>query len=261
MSDVSHVELVCDSARARILPDDGLTVATFSIGGRDILAPDGMLDVGGKQKRRGGIPVLFPQAGALEGTEPNFNLVQHGFARDMPWENLGVSSDQKTAKFRLTASRMTKEKYPFPFEVRANISLEAVALRYDLAVFNPSTAPIFAAPGLHPYFALPADRRSLLVTNVPGFDIGTYRMGTSIVMPPQRVDLDIPGLGRVKMTPGGDFLRQSSRLVIWSDRPDYICFEPWSSGVGDLFRPGRRLDIAAGAESKMSMRIEVALKK
>lgn len=250
------VDLVAGAARSRILPAEGLTVATFTIGSKQILYPDGMIDMGGKKKRRGGIPILFPQAGALPERQPEgFHLAQHGFARDLPWETLGVSADR--AQFRLRGNPDVRSKYPFDFELLADISLSPSALDYKLVFRNPSGQIIWGAPGLHPYFAIPPQGRSEVGTNVMGFSIPTYRMDQSIIMPPQRVDLDIPGLGRVTMIPGKDFLRIASRLVVWSDHPEYMCFEPWSAGVGDLFEERRRVELSPNQESVFTMRIEV----
>lgn len=234
-------------------------MAAFSVGSKQILHPDGMIDINGKQKRRGGIPVLFPQAGALPPEQGAFKLDQHGFARDLPWETAEVSRDGRQAEFVLRANPKTREKYPFDFEVRAKIEISAAALNYLLIVRNPSSVPIPAAPGLHPYFAIPAGQWSRLRTNVIGFDIAQYRMDKSLILPPQRVDLEVPGVGRVSMIPGGDFLRIPSRLVVWSDRQDYMCFEPWAAGVGSLLAQKERLEVQPGQESKMTMRIEAAV--
>lgn len=151
----------------------------------------------------------------------------------------------------------TRSQYPFDFEVHATLGLEPSALCYGLVISNPSNSAIWTAPGLHPYFAIPSTRRLELETNVFAFQIGAYRMDESLILPPQRVDLVIPEIGQVSMIPGGDFLRTASRLVVWSDRSEYMCFEPWAAGVGSLFRQDERLEILPGKEARMSMRIEV----
>lgn len=251
------VRLVSGPAAATIHPADGLIVSNFSIGSKQILFPDGMMESNGKKKRRGGIPILFPQAGALQEPPPEFRLAQHGFARDLPWETIRVSENSRQAVFRLRHNAQTLAQFPFEFEVRVRIDLEPSALQYQLVVHNPSSQPLPAAPGLHPYFAIPPSRRAELQTNVTGFEIGSYRMDTSLILLPQRVDLDVPEVGRVSMIPSGEFLRTASRLVVWSDRPDYMCFEPWSAGVGSLLKAGERLEVPPSSEVSMSMRIEV----
>lgn len=257
MKSAAPVRLACEQAIAEIRPADGLVVSSFSIGPKHILFPDRMIDANGKKKRRGGIPILFPQAGALKESMPNFNLAQHGFARDLPWETVRVAENSRRAEFRLQNDAGTRARFPFDFEVRVKIDLEPSALQYQLTVYNPSSEPLWTAPGLHPYFAVPPRRRMELQTNVMGFRTDSYRMDDSLILMPQRVDLDIPELGRVSMIPDGDFLRPASRLVVWSDYPDYMCFEPWSAGVGSLFRAGERLEVPPSQEAKMSMRIEV----
>ncbi len=257
MKSAAPVRLACDQASAIVDPAAGLIVSSFSIGSKQILFPDGIIDSNGKKKRRGGIPILFPQAGALKESMPNFNLAQHGFARDLPWEIVRVAENSRQATFRLRNDGGTRAQFPFDFEVRVKIDLEPAALSYQLAVYNPSSEPLWCAPGLHPYFAIPPRRRMELQTNVMGFQIDTYRMDDSLILMPQRVDLDIPEIGRVSMIPSGEFLRPASRLVVWADIPDYMCFEPWSAGVGSLFRAGERLEVPPSKEVKMAMRIEV----
>ncbi|OGH56420.1 MAG: hypothetical protein A3G34_01675 [Candidatus Lindowbacteria bacterium RIFCSPLOWO2_12_FULL_62_27] len=254
--------LKLSSGRATAMVDatQGGLVTDFSVGGTRILYPDGQIDVSGRKKRRGGIPVLFPQAGALSAPPPNFNLAQHGFARDMAWEAVESPADGRRVALRLRATAETKSKFPFEFEVRAGIEIDPESLTVSLRVSNPGGVPLWTAPGLHPYFAISADSRLKLTTNVLAFDIGTYRLDESLILMPQRVDMEIPGTGRVSMIPGGEFLRPASRLVVWSDRPDYMCFEPWSAGVGSLLRPDERLEVPPGGEIFCSMRIEVATK-
>lgn len=254
------VRLTCGDARAVIHPADGLIVSSFTVGGRDILHPDGIIDIAGKKKRRGGIPILFPQAGSLpdRGAAQGFTLDQHGFSRDLPWRVSKISSDSHTATFTQASSPTTKKIFPFDFEVSVEISLENSALDYRLTVMNPSSKVLWTAPGLHPYFSIPREGRKQLQTNVEAFQIGEYRLDESLILPLQRVDMDIAGLGRVSMIPGGDFLRPPARLVVWSDTNDYMCFEPWAAGVGSLLRENERLGIPPNESRTMSMRMEAA---
>ncbi|MBI4178464.1 hypothetical protein HY522_03440 [bacterium] len=251
------VQLKAGAAAATIKPEEGMSVAAFSVGGKNVLYPEGMIDVNGKEKRRGGIPVLFPNAGKLDETQPEFNLPQHGFARDMRWETVSVAPDRTSAQFRLSVSRETRLKYPFDFDLRVQIDLGATSLAYFWTIQNPSAVPIPTAPGLHPYFAIPAGRRAEVRTNIMGFELQNYRLDDSLFFMPQRVDLDIPDLGRVRMTPGGEFLRQHSRLVVWSDRPDYLCVEPWAASLGSIFRSRDRLEVKPASEVRLTMKIEL----
>ncbi len=143
------------------------------------------------------------------------------------------------------------------FDLTVLIELEPSAIVYRMRIRNLSKNPLWTAPGLHPYFMIPASGRNRMETTVAGFDLSTYRLDESLILPIQRVDLEIADAGRVSMIPMGGFLRPQGKLVIWSDREDYICFEPWAAGVGSIFRPGERVEVSAGEEYDFGMRLEV----
>ena len=103
-------------------------------------------------------PVLFPIVGSVwesryrvDGRE--YQLGQHGFARDMDFTL--VSSSDTEARFRLEASEETLEKYPYPFVLEIAYRLHGNSLDVIWEVTNPSDSDIFFQIGAHPAFFYP----------------------------------------------------------------------------------------------------------
>ncbi len=86
MSIKEKIDLFIGQTRLVLSPFGGC-LQKFSVNNLDILYPETLLEIKDQRKKRGGIPILFPWAGALEG------LPQHGFARDLKWKKLPVHRD------------------------------------------------------------------------------------------------------------------------------------------------------------------------
>ena len=218
---------------------DGACLTRFSVGDEDLLFPDGMLEVEGRLKRRGGMPLLFPNAGPLLDGSP-FPLPQHGFARDLPWELLRRSEDAAT----ISLKRDADERYPFSLRLEVSICVAPGRLDYGFSVVNESPSPLPMAPGLHPYFAVPYEFRSELITNAPGFDPSTYDWSEVLVL--DRVDpleLTLPGGTRLTAVSSSDL----TTTVIWSEPGrDFLCIEPWAAAPGALTNPDACLHALPG---------------
>ena len=91
-------------------------------------------------------PVLFPIVGKLKNDtfifeNKNYNLPQHGFARDMKFEL--ISQNKSSCVFRLTSTNETKKKYPFDFIFEIKYELIANTLTTFYSVKNPSKENIY----------------------------------------------------------------------------------------------------------------------
>lgn len=220
---------------------NGACVRSFSVSEKDILFPDGEVEIKGKRKRRGGIPLLFPWAGPLEEVP---HLPQHGFARDLVWEDLGAPREVtgRAALLELRANPETTKMYHYPFSLHLQIEVGDNWLYHLFTVGGGSSRnPIPIAPGIHPYFKIPSGGISRIETNISGFDPTKYKLGEPLVFPPQEVELKIPEVGVVKIVPGDAFKRKQARLIVWSDNEKYICVEPWSAPLGGFLEPDERI--------------------
>lgn len=97
-------------------------------------------------------PVLFPIVGKLkngktiiEGNE--YQMGQHGFARDMEFEEIGENS------YVLKSNEETKEKYPYDFElyISHNVQKNKVITKYK--VVNKDSKTMYFGLGGHPAYA------------------------------------------------------------------------------------------------------------
>lgn len=96
---------------------------------------------------RGGVPVIFPQFGAL-GTLP-----RHGFARTLPWELISLGGDQHNAaaKFALQDNDTTRSLWSHPFRMELGITVGGLQLALALSVTNTGETPFNFTGALHTY--------------------------------------------------------------------------------------------------------------
>lgn len=103
-------------------------------------------------------PVLFPIVGSLwngscrvDGSE--YNMSQHGFARDMEFEKVESSPDE--LRFSLKSSEETLAKYPFDFELQIAYRISGRSVRVIWEVINTSSKSMPFQIGAHPAFYFP----------------------------------------------------------------------------------------------------------
>ena len=103
-------------------------------------------------------PVLFPIVGSVwekkyrvDGKE--YELGQHGFARDMEFDL--VSSSETEARYRLVSTEQTKSRYPYDFVLEIAYRLHDNKLDVIWEVTNPSDNEMYFQIGAHPAFNYP----------------------------------------------------------------------------------------------------------
>lgn len=244
------IELWFDGTKVSFSTDGG-NLEKFSVGGRDILYSDNFIEINGEKKKRGGIPILFPWAGALE------NLPQHGFARDMEWEIIEKKPDKISLK--LEDNEQTLKIFPYHFLNELKVELSDKELSYSLNVFNKDCKDMPIAFGLHPYFKIPADFKNLK-TNIVGFEPRNYELTKTLFFPIQSVEINIPNWALIKLNFSGGFERREARLAIWSDKTDYLCVEPWSTPLGGFLKENERMIILPGEKAEFNLKIQVFLR-
>ena len=103
-------------------------------------------------------PVLFPIVGSVWESRyrvggKEYQLGQHGFARDMDFTM--VSSSQTEVRYRLESSEDTLAKYPYPFVLEIAYRLHGSSLDVVWEVMNPSDGDTYFQIGAHPAFFYP----------------------------------------------------------------------------------------------------------
>lgn len=103
-------------------------------------------------------PILFPIVGTLKNdsyTYKNnpYTLSRHGFARDMDFNF--IESNENKVILSLSSNAVTKERFPFEFEMRITYTLHFSILNVNYQVINKGFDIMPFSIGGHPAFALP----------------------------------------------------------------------------------------------------------
>ncbi len=213
---------------------------------------------------KGGVPILFPNAGPIN--SPDFpGMKQHGFARNMrSWES-GVSEDEFWET--LTADASTREKYPYDFSLRMGGRIEkngSTIISQSPTNHDPARA-LPVSMGLHPYFRVPADQKQAMRFDFPGGDIiergvekwandGTISVDNPALIDPRSpLRITIPELGTLVM----DVSPEYRKIWVWSMmNKDFVCIEPVMRDEGGLVNDPELVPPGATYTGTVKFRLE-----
>ncbi len=262
-------DLDCHS-QVTLAPARGGLTRSFSVAGRELLFLDETTFADSGNNVRGGIPVLFPSPGRLNGDHWQCDgrqgrLPQHGFARNDPWQLLSLSTQGAArAELELVPGPERYDQYPWRFKLVLAFELYATTLRVESRVTNLDDRPLPYALGFHPYFAVHDKARVRVITNArQAYDnvrkqfVGTNELELRAGLQAGG-ELDVHLLDHslhtceLQLEDGAAIALRASqafaRWVIWtlSDRP-FVCVEPWTASA-DALNTGERLTrVAPGA--------------
>jgi galactose mutarotase-like enzyme len=244
--------------RVSLVPARGAIVTSFRVGERELLYLDETTLRDPAKNVRGGIPILFPSPGKLEGDRYTRGAVegamkQHGFARNLPWEVVDTrTTGAASATLALVSNAATRAMFPWDFRLTIAFSLVGLRLRLDVRVENTGAAAMPFAFGIHPYFIVPNKKDASISTRATrAFDNvkkevvafpGTFDLTAD------EVDLHLLDHGSDRSTlawPTGRVTLSASpehvRWVVWTLRgKDYVCVEPWTA-PGNALNTGESL--------------------
>jgi galactose mutarotase-like enzyme len=243
-----------------VVPARGAIVTRLAVAGRELLYLDRATLDDPTKNVRGGIPILVPFAGRLEGDrfdvvggEPT-TMKQHGFGRNLEWQPIEVNRAEVT--MRLTDSAATRAQFPYAFRFQYCVSARPRGVVITLEVANTGDVPLPMAPGWHPYFNCPAARKGEVTSDVAGLDPARFtdEREFDFGLPrPQAgaARFQLPELGAVTLTPTA----QLRYLQFWSQpgKP-FICLEPFFGPPGIINTPQRDV-IAPGKSAHYGMSI------
>ncbi|MCP9926942.1 galactose mutarotase [Cyanobium sp. CH-040] len=267
-----HVEFrdSLDGDLLRVVPERGGLITGWRCGGRERLYFDQERFRDPALSVRGGMPVLFPICGGLPGgvlslPEGSFQLPQHGFARDLPWQ-LRPLADGRGIALELEHNATTLALYPFRFLLRLEVRLAPGTLEIAATVHNRGEAPMPFSLGLHPYFCI-TDLATARFEGLPprcvdqltGQECDTDQQ---IDLMAEGIDLLAQPAGPVRLvdpSAGTTLELQPSapldRVVIWSDPPrPMVCLEPWTAPRGALVSGEGRLEVLPGSQIQLHSR-------
>ncbi|GMA60511.1 aldose epimerase [Alicyclobacillus fastidiosus] len=257
----------------KIAPERGAIVTSLGLAGKELLYLDEVTFRDKHANVRGGIPILFPIAGQLEGGKytldgQSLTMANHGVARTSAWTVRGVSEEASRGAItlQLESSPVTRQSYPFDFELLFDFVLENETFTIDQRYRNRSDQPMPMYAGFHPYFRS-AQKKLHYITdaskyldyndmNVYEFDgvVDMERRVESIVFldaTKPRIAFEVPEAS-IELSYGSEF----KYVVLWSVAGrDFICVEPWMA-KNQAFNTGEGLVyVEPGAELRTHVSI------
>ena len=253
------LRISADDTEVVIAPDRGAIVTSFRVGDRELLYLDEATFNDPSKNVRGGIPVLFPTPGKLEGDRWGYagrsgELKQHGFARNLPWTVVAQTDDSAT--LALDSSAATRQSYPWEFEARLTYKVRSHALRIEFGIDNASDTPMPFAFGLHPYFVVNDKARARIPTQATrafnnvskevvafsGFDLTQGEVDLHLIdHSSTRCDLELGDGAAIEIGTSPEF----RRWIVWTVAgKNYVCLEPWTA-PGNALNSGEGLSVLA----------------
>lgn len=246
-----------DGREISFSPERGGIIISLKLNGKEILYFDANTFNDSAKNVKGGIPILFPNAGPID--HPDFpDLKQHGFARNADTWKTDSTSNRGFIE-SLHSDETTRQIFPYDFLLKMRGEFENDgSFTLTQEVKNESadrTLPI--SMGLHPYFRVPAERKREIKFDWPGGEIAERERekwnngkAVSLSNPSTKeklvpLNIVIPELGTVVMTASSEY----RRIWIWSAESDsnFICVEPFMRDKGglandpEMVQPGQTL--------------------
>ena len=212
-----------DGARAKVYLYGAHVVSWVPAGGpeRLFLSRTSAFRVG--TPIRGGIPVVFPQFGALG------PLPLHGLVRLMPWEFTGaeVAGEGARATLRLSDTGDSRRQWDHAFAAELAVAIGGQELSVTLAVTNTGAAPFNFTAAFHTYLAI-ADITATAVEGLAGLryrdaalgGIESYQEAPRVDFPGEvnRIYFDAPAEARLIEAGREGIVRKTgfADAVVWN---------------------------------------------
>lgn len=264
--------------RLEVVPERGGIITRWQVNGQEILYLDEGRFADPQLSVRGGIPILFPICGNVPDNTYTLNgqayqLKQHGFARNLPWQVLEHHSEADRARVTLglKSNEQTFAQYPFQFELIFTYILEPSSLTLHQRYINHSDTSMPFSSGFHPYFLV--QDKSQLRFQIPATEYydqvtqSVHAYAGSFDFERDEIDaafteISSPGASAIdegrshKVTLTFD--TQFSTLVFWTIKgKDYYCLEPWTAPRNAINTGNRLLYVEPGASLETNVRLAV----
>lgn len=222
-------------------PERGGIITSIKIDNKEVLYMDEDTFKNREGNVKGGIPILFPNAGPIPDeikTEELAYLKQHGFARE---SNKWISQKTEDGFTEILKSdEETKKVFPYDFELSVNGKFEKDgSFSITQSVKNLETdKELPLSSGFHPYFKVSSEAKKDIEFNFKGgefvkrnTEIWANGKAISIENPGVPIEIDIPNLGTLTF----NIDKKYKRIWVWSQTgKDFICIEPVMRDKGGL---------------------------
>ena len=254
-------------------PDRGGIITNWVSNGEHILYLDEKRFLDKTKSIRGGIPILFPICGNLDIPyslfgKNYFQLMQHGFARDLQWQ-YKLDSRKNSLCLSLKDNEKSREYYPYSFELKIDVFLEIESLKFEINIQNKTYNEMPINFGLHPYFKI-SDFKNIDFIDYPlncQDQINNCLSNTFDVLKNISNGIDLLMYTSGKSSFIDNVLKRQITLihptpfdlgVIWSDPPrKMVCLEPWTSPRNSLIDGCKRILIPPCTSQKLFALINI----
>jgi len=244
-------------------PERGGIITSLKLRGKEIFYFDEETFKDINMKVRGGIPILFPNAGPItESTNFPF-LPQHGFARNLKWQ---LENLEGGIKETLISNEETKKMYPYDFKLSVSAEFEKDgSLTLTGEVENKEEdKELPLSMGLHPYFKVSNEDKNKIKFNFEGGQYieeklevwsngGTISVDNPKIKDPNAIiEVYIPGLGSLVINPSIEY----EKIWIWSmSGKDFICIEPVMRDENGLIDDPEKIKPKEKFSSKINIKL------
>lgn len=215
-------------------PERGGIINSLKLEGKEILYLDEETFKDTHTNVKGGIPILFPNAGPLDENYLYPELEQHGFARKLKWQKENIENGFRET---LEENEETKNLYPYNFNLsQSGIFEQDGSFTLNQEVENKEESKEMPlSMGLHPYFKVSNPEKKNIKFNFEGgreieekVEIWANGKAVSIDNPKIKnsdaiLEVDIPNLGKLLI----DVSKEYQKIWVWSmAEKDFVCIEP-----------------------------------
>jgi galactose mutarotase-like enzyme len=252
-----------DNGSVSYCRERGSVITSLKLKGKEIIYLDKETFNDSSKNVRGGIPILFPNAGPISRDSIFPNLNQHGFARNQKWENEKVEEGFKSVLF---SNEETKKVYPFDFKLSlfGNFEKDGSFTLEQEVENREEYVELPISMGLHPYFSVADNEKGNIKFNFEGGkeiedQIESWANGKYISIdnpkikdPNAVMEVFIPSLGTLKI----DVSVEYQKIWIWSiSGGDFICIEPVMRDIDGLINNPEKIE----PRGKFSARVNFKL--
>ncbi len=226
-----------------ISPKRGGIITSLILNSKEILYLDRETFEDKEKSVRGGIPILFPNAGFVTDEmkikdDGKFSkLKQHGFARSSEW-----TFEKNDTGFieTLKSNELTKRIYPYDFQISiiGSFFYDGVFLLEQTIKNLEKIDYLLVSSGLHPYFKVQNEKKKDIKFKFFGgeiiereFDVWTNGGTVSFENFGFPLEIEIPDLGTLIL----NISKEYRKIWIWSEKgKDFICIEPVMRDIGGI---------------------------
>lgn len=251
-----------DGGEVSYCPERGGIITSIKLHGKEILYMDEATFQDTKLSVKGGIPVLFPNAGPIQ--SPRFpDLKQHGFARDFRWQAQKWGSSFLQT---LRANNDTKKIFPYNFKLSLGGQFdEDESFSIAQVVENTGAEVMPISMGLHPYFRVPHDAKKDIKFNFTAGDLVEQNIeqwangvafkidNPKVIDPTAVMEVVIPSLGTLII----DASPAYQRIWVWSlPGKDFVCIEPVMRDTGGLVNNPEEVQPGAVFKAEVNIKLK-----